>query len=46
MAKRVKALNARREELKAGIVKGSAQDAQSLVRQTETTDKMKDTLAT
>src|SRR6478736_6482544 len=45
MAKRVKALNARREELKAGIIKGSGKKRQSLVRRTEATDKMKDTLA-
>jgi tight adherence protein C len=45
MAKRVKALNARREELKAGIIKGSGKKRQSLVRRTEATDKVKDTLA-
>jgi tight adherence protein C len=45
MAKRVKALNERREELKAGIVTASARKRQSLVRRTETTDKVKDTLA-
>ena len=45
MAKRVKALNLRREELKAGIVKGSARKRQSLVRRSDTTDKVKDTLA-
>ena len=44
MAKRVKALNARREELKAGIVTATAKKRQSLVRKTETTDRMKDTL--
>jgi len=44
MAKRVKSLNARREQLKAGIVTASAKKRQSLVRKTETTDKMKDTL--
>jgi tight adherence protein C len=44
MAKRVKALNARREQLKAGIVTSSARKRQSLVRKSETTDKMKDTL--
>jgi tight adherence protein C len=45
MSRRVKALNARREELKAGIIKGSGKKRQSLVRRTETTDKVKDTLA-
>ena len=46
MAKRVKALNARREELKAGIIKAQRpRSAQSLVRRTDTTDKVKDTLA-
>jgi tight adherence protein C len=44
MAKRVKALNARREELKAGIVTATAKKRQSLVRKTDTTDRMKDTL--
>ncbi len=44
MAKRVKALNARREQLKAGIVTATAKKRQSLVRKTDTTDKMKDTL--
>ena len=44
MARRVKALNARREELKAGIVTASSKKRQSLVRKTETTDKMRETL--
>ncbi|MBN8501036.1 MAG: type II secretion system F family protein [Sphingomonadales bacterium] len=44
MQKRVKALNERREQLKAGIVTQSAKKRASLVRKTETTDKMKDTL--
>lgn len=44
MAKRVKALNDRREELKQGIVKANAKKRQSLVRKTEQTEKMKDTL--
>ena len=44
MVKRVKALNARREELKAGIVTSTARKRQSLVRKTETTDRMKGTL--
>jgi tight adherence protein C len=45
MSKRVKALNARREELKAGIVKANARKRTSLVRRNDTTDKVKDTLA-
>ncbi|WP_284124603.1 type II secretion system F family protein [Parerythrobacter aestuarii] len=44
MAKRVKALNERRDELKAGIVKASGKKRQSLVRKTESTEKVKDTL--
>ena len=44
MAKRVKALNARRDELKAGIVKEHGRKRKSLVRRTEKTDKVKDTL--
>jgi tight adherence protein C len=45
MSRRVKALNARREELKAGIIKGSGKKRQSLVRRTDATDKVKDTLS-
>lgn len=45
MAKRVKALNERRDELKAGIVKSSGKKRQSLVRKTDQTEKVKDTLA-
>jgi tight adherence protein C len=45
MSKRVKALNARREELKAGIVKTNAKKRTSLVRRSEGTDKVKETLA-
>jgi tight adherence protein C len=45
MAKRVRTLNARREELKAGIIKQSARKRNSLVRRSETTDRLKDTLA-
>ncbi|MFM5924968.1 MAG: type II secretion system F family protein [Novosphingobium sp.] len=45
MQKRVKALNERREQLKAGIVTQSAKKRASLVRKNETTDKMKDTLS-
>ena len=44
MAKRVKTLNARREELKAGIIKQGSRKRQSLVRRSETTDKMKESL--
>jgi tight adherence protein C len=44
MAKRVKALNERRDELKSGIVKSAAKKRQSLVRKTEKTEKIKDTL--
>ncbi|AKH42451.1 tight adherence protein C [Altererythrobacter atlanticus] len=43
MAKRVKSLNERREELKAGIVK-QAKKRQNLTRRTEKTDRMKETL--
>lgn len=44
MAKRVKALNERRDELKAGIVTATAKKRQSLVRKSETSDKVKDSL--
>ena len=44
MAKRVKSLNARRDELKSGIITQKSRKRQSLVQRTETTDKMKDTL--
>jgi tight adherence protein C len=44
MAKRVKSLNARREELKAGIIKQSGRKRQTLVRRTDATDKVKDAL--
>jgi tight adherence protein C len=45
MAKRVKALNARRDELKAGIITASAKKRQSLVRKTDKTEKVRDTLS-
>ncbi len=45
MAKRVKALNERREQLKLGIVTGTAKKRKSLVRKSETADKMRDTLS-
>ena len=44
MAKRVKALNDRREQLKAGIVSTSKKRA-SLVRKSDATDRMKETLS-
>lgn len=45
MQKRVKALNERREQLKAGIVTQSAKKRASLVRKSETTDRMRQTLS-
>lgn len=45
MAKRVKALTDRREQLKAGIVLASTKKRASLVRKTEQTDKLRDTLS-
>ena len=45
MSKRVKALNARRDELKAGIVTANARKRQSLVRKTEKTEKVRDALS-
>jgi len=44
MAKRVKHLNARRAELKTGMITATSRKRQSLVRRTETTDKMKETM--
>ncbi len=44
MAKRVKALNERRDELKAGIVTSSGKKRASLIRKTDQTEKMKDRL--
>ena len=41
MAKRVKALNERRDQLKAGIVTVNAKKRQSIVRRNETTDNIK-----
>jgi len=41
MAKRVKALNERRDELKSGIVTATAKKRASLVRRTDQTEKMK-----
>lgn len=45
MAKRVKALNARRDELKAGIITASAKKRQSLVRKSDKTEKVRDALS-
>jgi tight adherence protein C len=45
MQKRVKALNDRREQLKAGIVTGTAKKRASLIRKTEGADKVRDTLS-
>ncbi|MEO0907617.1 MAG: type II secretion system F family protein [Pseudomonadota bacterium] len=44
MAKRVRSLEARRDELKAGIINSGSKKRASLVRKTETTDKLKDRL--
>jgi tight adherence protein C len=44
MSKRVKALEARREQLKAGIVTAASKKRTSLVRRTDTTDKVKSSL--
>lgn len=45
MAKRVKALSDRREQLKAGIITSNAKKRTSLIRKTEKTEKVKDTLS-
>jgi len=45
MAKRVKSLNERREQLKAGIVTSTARRRQSLVRKNQTTDNIRDLLS-
>ena len=45
MAKRVKALSERREQLKAGITATTAKKRAKLVRKTETTDKMRSMLS-
>ena len=44
MAKRVKVLEARRDELKAGIVKSATKKRSRLIRSTGSTDKVKDNL--
>ncbi|MBC2663922.1 type II secretion system F family protein [Novosphingobium flavum] len=45
MAKRVKQLNERREQLKAGIVSNSARRRQSLVRKNQTADRIRELLS-
>jgi tight adherence protein C len=45
MAKRVKALNERREQLKAGIVTGAGRRRQSLIRKNQTTERLRDFLS-
>jgi tight adherence protein C len=45
MTKRVKALNERREQLKAGITATTSKKRAKLVRKTETTDKMRQLLS-
>ncbi len=44
MAKRVKALEARREQLKAGIIVSGSKKRASLVRRSDTTDRVKESL--
>ena len=44
MAKRVKALEGRREELKMGLVTSAAKKRQSLVRRNDTADRVRETL--
>ena len=46
MQKRVKALNDRRDQLKSGLLIAGSKKRASLIRNTDTTDKMKDTLST
>ncbi len=46
MQKRVKALNDRRDQLKSGLLTQGTKKRASLIRNTDTTDKMKDTLST
>ena len=45
MTKRVKALNERREQLKAGITTSTAKKRAKLIRNTETTDRMRQMLS-
>lgn len=44
MSKRVKALNQRRDQLKAGVITNTVKKRASIVRKNETTDKMRTTL--
>lgn len=44
MAKRVKVLNQRRDQLKAGVIVNTVKKRASIVRKNETTDKMRSTL--
>ena len=44
MAKRIKTLNARRDELKSGMIVQRSKKRQSLTGRNQTTDRMKDTL--
>ncbi len=46
MAKRVKALNERREQLKAGITASTTKKRAKIVRQNDTTDRMRNVLST
>ena len=46
MAKRVKALNERREQLKAGIVASSSKRRKKITNQNDAADKMRDVLST
>ncbi len=46
MQKRVKALNERRDQLKSGLLTQGTKKRASLIRNTDTTDKMKTTLST
>ncbi len=45
MAKRVKSLNERRDQLKSGMMVSNTKKRASLVRKTETTDKLRDLLS-
>jgi len=45
MAKRVKSLNARRDELKSGIIVSGSRKRASLVRKTPATEKLRETLS-
>ena len=45
MAKRVKSLNERREQLKSGIIMGATKKRQSIIRRTDKADQLKELLA-